>query len=330
MAESGTIVYGDPDDYAAAFGDMRVNLTITGAGEFQAMLTRLKLEHLEICWLRERLPRIAYLSLPHEQIYLLFPVSKASPIVDGVAIRNRDIVLASRGACMHQRSSGECQWGLISLSPEQFERCGKALTGRQVHIPQASKTLRLARTEMSTFHRLFRQVCHLAEARKKLIEHHEVARALEEQLLYAIINCLTANETDDNPKTRHHHAAVMVRFEATLSKRIDRNINMPALCEEISVPERTLRMCCAEFLGVSPTRYLLLQRLNKARSALRRADPSATNVAEVARNHQFAELRRFVVAYRTTFGESPSTTLKRDREFRHKLPKAHSVSRTLQ
>jgi transcriptional regulator GlxA family with amidase domain len=52
--------------------------------------------------------------------------------------------------------------------------------------------------------------------------------------------------------------------------------------------------------------------LNKARSALRRANPSMATVAEVARNHQFLELGRFAVMYRTTFGESPSVTLQRD------------------
>jgi hypothetical protein len=36
------------------------------------------------------------------------------------------------------------------------------------------------------------------------------------------------------------------------------------------------------------------------------------SVAEVARNHQFAELGRFAVTHRTTFGESPSATLQRD------------------
>lgn len=155
--------------------------------------------------------------------------------------------------------------------------------------------------------------CRLAEAaRQKLIERPEVARALKQELLHAIINCLAANETDDNPKTRHHHAAVMVRFEETLRKRIDQKSNMPALCAELGAPARTLRMCCAEFLGVSPTRYLLLQRLNKARWALRRADPSKASVAEVARSHQFLELGRFAVTYRTTFGESPSATLQRD------------------
>jgi transcriptional regulator GlxA family with amidase domain len=71
-------------------------------------------------------------------------------------------------------------------------------------------------------------------------------------------------------------------------------------------------MCCTEFLGVSPSRYLLLQRLNRARAALRRANPSTASVAEVARNNQFLEFGRFAVTYRTIFGESPSATLQRD------------------
>jgi transcriptional regulator GlxA family with amidase domain len=48
-----------------------------------------------------------------------------------------------------------------------------------------------------------------------------------------------------------------------------------------------------------------------ARSALLRADPATTSVAEIARKHQFLELGRFAVTYRTIFGEMPSTTLRR-------------------
>ena len=139
-----------------------------------------------------------------------------------------------------------------------------------------------------------------------------MARALEQKLLYAVVNGLATEEADDNPTTRRHHADVMVRFEETLSKRTDQKLNMRALCAAIGVPERTLRMCCNKILGLSPMRYLLLQRLNKARSVLRRADPRAATVAEVARNHQFLELGRFAVTYRTTFGESPSITLHRE------------------
>jgi transcriptional regulator GlxA family with amidase domain len=108
----------------------------------------------------------------------------------------------------------------------------------------------------------------------------------------------------------------MVRFEEMVSERLDQKLSVPTLCAEIGIAERTLRMCCTEFVGVSPTRYHLLRRLNNARSALRHADPSTATIAEVARNHHFLELGRFSVTYRTTFGESPSATLQRTSQTR--------------
>ncbi len=131
-------------------------------------------------------------------------------------------------------------------------------------------------------------------------------------MLHAVVHCMTADDADDIAKTRHRHANVVVRFEEVLTKHIDWKLNMQALCVEVGVAERTLRMCCAEVLGVSPTRYVLLRRLNRARAALRRADPSTVTVAEVARNNQFMEFGRFAVTYRSIFGESPSTTLQRN------------------
>ena len=105
----------------------------------------------------------------------------------------------------------------------------------------------------------------------------------------------------------------MVQFEDALAANSDPHLSLPELCSAIGVPERTLRACCSEFLGMSPTRYHLLRRLNLARSALRRANPETTSVAEIARNHQFLELGRFAVAYRTVFGEMPSFTLRSPR-----------------
>jgi hypothetical protein len=68
------------------------------------------------------------------------------------------------------------------------------------------------------------------------------------------------------------------------------------------VAERTLRVCCAELLRVSPARYLMLQRSNKARSALRCADPSKATVAEIDRNHDFRELETQLVPDEPTIG----------------------------
>jgi AraC-like DNA-binding protein len=143
-------------------------------------------------------------------------------------------------------------------------------------------------------------------------------------MLHATIHRLV-DETDDNRKTRHHHAATMVRFEEALNKHIDQKLKLHALCAEIGVPERTLRLRCTEFIGLSPTGYLLLRRLNMVRSALRRADPSTTTVARVARDHQFLELGalRWPTAPRSENHLPPRCNV--IRKHRRKLPKAHSA-----
>jgi AraC-like DNA-binding protein len=311
MADGGTLAFTDPDGYAAAIGDARVNLTITGAGDFKAQLSWLQLNHLKIYRCCESLPRIGYISLSPKLIFLSFPIDATSTVLNGFFVRNGDIIFHSLGGRAHQRFNDGCQWGLIALSTEHFVDCSKALVGRSLVLPGISKLIRPPRTEALVFRRLFRQACHLAESKKKIVELPEVARALEQEMLHAIIHCLAGDDASETFKSRRDHAAIMVRFEDTLSKLADDRPSMSRLCAEIGVAERTLRMCCAEFIGLSPTRYILLQRLNKARAALWRADPSTTSVAEIARDHQFLELGRFAVTYRTIFGESPSVTLQR-------------------
>lgn len=313
MADGGTLAFTDPDGYAAAIGDARLDLTITGAGDFRAQLTWLQLQHLKIYRCSENLPRIGYLSLSPKLTFLSFPIKATSAIFSGFSVQNGDIIFCSPGGRVHQRLNGACQWGLIVLSAQHFADCTKALVGRSFASPGASSVIHPPRTEMVRFQHLFRHACHLAGARRRIAELPEVARALEQQMLHAIVHCLTGgHDAGETHKARSHHAAVMACFEEALSKLADDRPSMSRLCAEIGVAERTLRMCCAEFLGMSPMRYLLLQRLNKARAALQRANAATTSVAEIAQDHQFLELGRFAVTYRITFGESPSTTLRRE------------------
>jgi transcriptional regulator GlxA family with amidase domain len=197
------------------------------------------------------------------------------------------------------------------LPPEQLSACGLALTGLKITAPSFHRVLRPPKNAASRLLRLHARVCRLAEMRHELIDNPEVVRSLEQELLHALVNCLTADDINGDLETLRHHAGIMIRFEEALAAHAGPQLKISALCASLDVPERTLRVCCSEFLGVSPSRYLLLRRLNMARSALRLADPSKTNVAEVARNYQFRELGRFAVTYRALFGEAPSVTLRR-------------------
>ena len=104
----------------------------------------------------------------------------------------------------------------------------------------------------------------------------------------------------------------MQRFEQMLEARQDEPLYITDVCAEIGVSERTLRMHCQEQLGMGPHRYLWIRRVNLARRALALADATTKTVTEIANDFGFGELGRFAVAYRKLFGESPSTTLRRD------------------
>jgi AraC-like DNA-binding protein len=314
MAKSGTVTFADPDDYRTAIGAAGVNLIVTGGGDFNARLTWLNLRHIGVYRACENLPRVAFISLSPAQAFVSFPTSERLPLTyGGLGLQFGDLVFHSRGERIHQRTSGESQWGLISLPPEQLAACSKSLTGQSITSALEGLVLRPSRGAARRLLGLHSKICRLAQTRRELIANPEVARALEQELLHALVNCLTAGDASGNLRKRRHYTDIMVRFEDALAAHSEPHLGLPALCSAIGVPERTLRACCAEFLGMSPTRYFLLRRLNMARSALRRADPETTSVAAIARDHQFLELGRFAVAYRTVFGEMPSSTLRRPR-----------------
>src|SRR5581483_7064218 len=153
----------------------------------------------------------------------------------------------------HQRSTGACQWGLISLSTKEFVKCGKAMDRQPIASSHLEGVLRPARAETLRFRHSFRQACRLADTKIELIQDEKIARALEEEMLDALAHCLAGDHAVDAlSKGRQHRAAVMARFEEASTEHIDQKLNVPTLCAEIGVAERTLRMCCAEFLGVSP------------------------------------------------------------------------------
>jgi AraC family ethanolamine operon transcriptional activator len=143
-----------------------------------------------------------------------------------------------------------------------------------------------------------------------MIVHKEVTRALEQELLRGLVNSLSNEKALRHEQVIESYAEIMARFEDHLSSHCYEQVPMPELCAAIDVPERTFRIRCVKSLGMSPGNYARLRRLNLVRNVLRRADPAATTVAEVARRHGFSELDRFAGAYRAVFGEAPSATLR--------------------
>ncbi len=313
MPASGTGTFIDSSDYQTSLSHLRIDLLVTShnQGAFNARLTWVTLDDLRLLRCEEDLPRIAYGSLTPTLVFVAFTTRPDPPMLwSGAQLQTGQIIFHSQGERFHQRTTGPCGWGVIGMAPQHLERYAGAISGSTLSVPTVARILRPAARDVARLRRLHAQACRLAETRPKVLAHPEVARGIEQGLIYALVTCLAARAQDDGA-ARRQHTRIMIRFEEVLAEHPCRPLPMPELCALIGVSDRAFRSCCAEFLGISPSRYMLLRRLTAVRLALRDADPATAGVAEIAGRHGFTELGRFAVAYRTAFGESPSTTLRR-------------------
>jgi AraC-like DNA-binding protein len=308
MPGSGTSVFTDPDDYQTSLRWAQMELLPT-PGKFKARLTWAELHCLRLMRAEERLPRIAYVTLTPALIFVAFPTATdAPPVWGGVNVEAGNIMFHSRGERLHQWTRGPCLWSLIALPPKDLEDYGRALSGKPLFAPTAGRVLRPRPRDTARLRRLHIQACRLAETKPKTLAHPEVARAIEQGLIQALVTCLSRSSAPDDTAPRRHHS-IMIRFEEVVAENVNRPPRVSEICKLIGITERTLRSCCTEFVGISPARYLVLWRLKQVRTALRNADPATATAAEVARLHGFTELARFAAEYQRAFGETPSATL---------------------
>src|SRR6516162_381163 len=269
MPGGGTRTFLEPDQYEASFRQAQIEAVVVPCGKFRARLTWAELHHMQVLRCEEDFPHVSYVQLAPGLASVTFPASEPLPVWRGREMQAGDIVFHGRGERLHQSTPGPSFWNVIAMDPSQLERYGRALSGRPFSWPAEGRTLQPAPRLAARLRRLHAQICRLAETKSKILSHSEVARAMEQGLIQTLVDCLTTASTQTEGYANRHHARIMIRFEEVLADRLSRPLNMPGLCELIVVSDRTLRSSCAEFLGMSPTQYVLLRRLKEVRRALR-------------------------------------------------------------
>ena len=312
MPGGGTRTFLDTHHYEASLRETQICAVIVSRAKFEARLTWAELHHLQVLRSEESSPRVAYFHLAPRLVFVTFPTfSGPLPVWRGMELRAEEIMFHGRGERLHQSTPRSFVWNVIAIDPAQLEHDGRALTGKNITPPLEGRILQPSRRDLARLRRLHAQVCRLAETKSKMLSHSEVARVLEQDLILALVTCLTTVRARIDGYAARHHASIMLRFEEVLAERLSQPPSLLEFCELLEVSDRTLRSCCTDFLGMSPNRYVRLRQLREVRGALRDADPDTTNVAEIAHRFGFAELGRFAGSYRATFGETPSTTLQR-------------------
>jgi AraC-like DNA-binding protein len=313
MPSSAVLTFTDLDVYHAALRDVQAEGAVTARGKFRAELTRVDLHRLSVHRGEEALPRVVN-SMVNPKLYgIVFATNPSQPSVyiSGLELSPGDIVAHRAGSVGHNRSAAACGWGFMSLPHEDLAAAGESLINRELTAPLCTHRLRPSARRLSRLLNLHEAAGHLAKTAPDILAHPEVARAMEQALVHAMVSCISSGVTAETSSAHHRHAAVMRRLEELLEANSERTLYLAELCAATGASDRTLRACCQEHLGMSPMRYLWLRRMYLARRALRAADLAAVTVTEIATSYGFWELGRFSVAYRSLFGESPSIALHR-------------------
>ena len=310
MPGGGTRTFLEPEHYEAGLGQVQIQAAILPRDKFRARLAWAELHHLQVLRCEEDAPRIAYLQLAPRLAFITFSADAGPlPRWRGTEMQAGDIVFYGRGERLHQLTPGPFVWNVIAMDPAQLEYYGRALAGTPFSLPSEGRALQPSKRIASGLRRLHARICRLAETKPNIVSHFEVARAMEQGLIQMLVTCLTSASAQADDHAKRRHARIMVRFEEVLAEDLSRPLGMPELCALVAVSDRTLRLCCAKFLGMSPTQYVLLRRLKEVRRELRDANLSMVSVAEVAHRFGSADLDRFVESYRAIYGEAPSATL---------------------
>jgi AraC-like DNA-binding protein len=305
MGGSGSALFADADDYQANL-PLTTRLLATQPGNFQARVTWIELADLHVLHARETSPRVAYVSLPSERLFFIFPTHRSAALIcDGVPLQVGDIVFHSQGERFHQRTNAATAWSFIALRLTSLRAYGKTLLGEEIVPPPFGRILHPCPAKRRQLLRLHAEAVRIAERYLNRIGNPEVARAVEQDLIWALTTCLTVGSPSDDSVVRRQHAQLMVRFAEVLTANPDRPLRISDVCGAIGASERMLETCCLEFLGMDPARYLHLRYLQRVHHALLRADAAADSEAGIMKRYGFPDPEAFAAAYRDAFGGFP-------------------------
>jgi AraC-like DNA-binding protein len=262
MPGSVTWAFGEPKAFQAALHEDGVlSLLVTARGQFRAQLTQVTLHNLRLSAGDEHLPRIAFVAATADTLLISFPTgNRPAPIWGGLETKVGELITLGPGQRVHARTDGPCRWGAIRLPNEDFAQYGRALKGAEFVVSTAARW-RPQRSALRRLHHFHQAAVRAVESRSAVLADSETAHGLEQQVIHALVECFAKGAAIEVPPTAHKHQDVVSRFEAQLQTELVRSLRIAEICAALAVSARTLRIACAEQLGMGPAEYVRRRRV---------------------------------------------------------------------
>lgn len=237
-------------------------LLVTGDGKFRARLTQVVLEEICLTASEGEQSYCTFVMVPDGAVLIALPTGRGPvPVWSGITIGAHQIITLGPSERFHVRTAGPSRWGSIRLSIQTLTRYGCALIGAPILISGVTRW-KPQRTVLRNLLSLHRAAIHAGENRSSVIVDADAAHGLEQQLVHALIECLSLSSRDQETLTDHRHRSILAQFEDMISDEPRRSIS--DICAMLHISEATLRACCWQHLGMSPNRYCRLRGTARA------------------------------------------------------------------
>src|SRR5215469_8436996 len=127
MPSSAVRTFTDPEVYFAGIRNLKIDGLVVGRVEFHAESKIIELRRVLMCRFDENLPRIMKVTPSGRRAGILFATNPDQPamLVNGIEILQGQIARAGLHLEWYLRSSAPCEWGTMSLTPEDLAAAGK-------------------------------------------------------------------------------------------------------------------------------------------------------------------------------------------------------------
>src|SRR5689334_11770688 len=193
MASYGSTTYTDPDDFRVNVPEADVDLVLTNRQAFGARVTWVRMRHLTLSVIEESAARTAVVSWTAPRLFLSFPL-RGEPLWNGWRLRRGDFLLQGRGAHLNQVTETSTRWGVITIARQDLATYSRTLLGAALQRACIGSVLRPRGKAASALLHLHAQACRLAATKPDIMAHREVARALEHDLIVALVSTIAAGQ----------------------------------------------------------------------------------------------------------------------------------------
>jgi AraC family ethanolamine operon transcriptional activator len=184
---------------------------------------------------------------------------------------------------------------------------GEAAAGTDIRVGP-----RVTRSAMTPMLRGFLdQVLAVCSDTPHMLAHEQTQRSLKSAAISNILFALSGSgaEAGGLPVTAQRRYQLVQQARSHIDAQLGDVFTVADVCRALGVSRRTLQYCFEDVLQINPIAYIRAMRLNAARRDLKRADPVADTVADIASRWGFWHLGHFSADYKRMFGELPSATL---------------------